>query len=184
MNSIQKIAQSAHLKYLRWMARSETSHVPVYVCEEMRKITRLLICMPEDQKNAATALNVFMYNREYFEDIQVTFVLNSMIHLPRALSNDYSVLVYSENDFNKLHLPSQNLKNHIAELGNNMAVDLSLNFSYLNAALTWYSRAKLRVGFHDENREEMYNFMLKRNQKESEEHAFQMLFNYLFFQNS
>jgi len=153
--------------------------LPVYVCEEIRKTSRVLVCLPESEKEAGAALRTLSKNRLALKDWNVTLVVSSDMNLTVSVPDEYSILAYSEKDMTALGVLTSGMRHYLKDLGINLALDLNVSPTYAGQAFTWFSRAKLRISFYDDDREKLYNILLRRNPRENLETSYQALLTYL-----
>ncbi len=174
-----KFGQSLQLSFFRWSATSDRGSLPVYVCEEIRKTSRVLVCLPESEKEAGAALRTLSRNREALKGWNITLIMSSDMNLPLSIPDEYSLLTYSEKDMTAFGVLNSGMRRYLTELGINLALDLNVTPTYVGQAFTWFSRAKLRVSFYDDDREKIYNILLRRNPRENLEKSYQALLTYL-----
>jgi len=178
MQALNRLTQQAALKLYKAKSRSKKKP-PLNMFNAVDTAHKILFFLPPEIETAVI-VQILKDIQEYFHQ-HVIFIVKS-IHsgLPQSLPGLMKIIEYDEEkDINFMGLPSKALKNKITWENANVAVDLSREFVFINTALVFASKATIRAGFYHQDREDIYNFVLRTFSSAPLQQSVVTLFSYL-----
>jgi len=173
------LIQNIQLKLFKSSKEYKKRNLPLDMAEVITNASKVLICLPEGQPDAEMATGIVEKISSNFPAWAITLATNSDNLSFLTKKSKYSVVSYSAEDLSKSRKPKTAFLENSLKESFDIAIDMSIPFSFTNLVIIWQSGARLRVGFHHENREALYNFLLRHKTEASFETSYLSLVNYL-----
>jgi hypothetical protein len=179
MKILTDLIQSIQLKIYSSSKEFKKRNLPLDIGDVLNDASRVLICLPSEPANAQTAISIVNKISGEFPNWNITLMTNQQIASSFLQRTPHTVLTFSEEDVAKSGKPKKKYVERIFKTTFDVAIDMSIPFSFTNLVLTWLSGAQLRVGFLHEDREALYNFLIRHKADATIEHSYLSLVNYL-----
>ena len=179
MKILTDLIQSIQLKIYSSSKEFKKRNLPLDISDVLNNASRVLICLPDDAANAQTAAGIVNKISADFPGWTITLLTSEQISSSILQKSKHKVRTFSENDIAKSGKPKKKYVEHSHKDKFDVAIDMSIPFSFTNLVFTWLSGAQLRVGFHDEDREVLFNFLVRHKANATIEHSYLSLVNYL-----
>ncbi len=147
------------LQYAKFQFRKEKD-VPQPLTNFFSGAKNVLITLPLGYEEAIIASNALRAFRARLNHLQLTVINNSTRATSLIEFSKCEVIRMTNNDVNKLYLPSQGLMQRILEKEYDVAIDLNLGFVLHTAYICKASKAKARVGFANSASDAFFNVQL------------------------
>lgn len=179
MKFFTDLIQSIQLKLYSSSKEFRKRNLPIDMADVLTKASKVLVCLPEETDSAKAAAGIVDKISARFPTWKIT-VVTSQPHVSSFLQNSkYTTFAYLDEDLAKSGKPKKNVVEKFLVNTFDVAVDLSVPFSFTNLVFVWLSTAQLRVGFHHEKRESLYNFLIRHKADATLENSHLSLVNYL-----
>lgn len=178
MKLFQDLAQSVQLYLFNSSKEFKKRNLPIDMGDMLINARQVLVLLPVESVVAKTELGMINKLQSSFPNWTITIVTresnaSNLQHIKQSL------ITFSDDDLSKAGKPKKAFLERSFKGSFDVAVDLSLPYSYTNLVLMWLSSAKVRVGFHHEKREPFYNFLVRHKDGAASEHSYLSLVNYL-----
>ncbi|MBN1465030.1 hypothetical protein JXA02_04665 [candidate division KSB1 bacterium] len=179
MNLLFKLAQSFQLFRIKLSGRYKKQNLPFDVSQRLRQARRLLICLPAESSEAASACQLVPKLKSNWGKCEITVMQEKRDEFPFVDLADINVMTYSRSDLSRFNMPKKSLLQKLAHGSFDLAIDMSVPLHFTNVIITWMCGADVRVGFYHPDREAFYNFILRQRADDSLQGAYESILNYL-----
>ncbi len=177
MNSLMKYLQSIQLRLYKASKEYKKRDLPIDMAQILADASSMLICLPQQ-------LNEIEMSSRFIEQIHTNFpkaritVLSENGLASGGAGKSFHSVTFTEDDLSRYQKPRKSFLNqHMTSF--DVAIDLSITYSFPNVVFMWQSNARLRIGFYHPDRDALYNFLLRHKENAPPEHSYQALVNYL-----
>jgi hypothetical protein len=140
---------------------------------------KVLICLPVEEEGFINALSHTNQFSKLFPNARITFLYWDQLVPKDKIRKPFSVITYDFQVMNRLGLPSKEFRRRIYKDHYHVVIDLNLSFNYIQTALVWESKSKIRICFDHPQREELYNFIIRLEPENSWEGSIKSFFKVL-----
>ena len=174
---LTSIGQAVAMKWFRFMTRFKYKARIISIFDYLNSASRVCLCLPCEEDFDASLISIDQL-RQIFPNAHITLLHCTSKPLPEKF-HAFRIVDYNPQKTTLLGMPEKKLRHDIAISRFDVMIDLSLSFSYVNAALTWLSGAGLRICFHHPRRDHLYNFVVRLDTNSKWEKSYQQLMKYL-----
>ena len=176
---LKKVLSFALLKFYKIKARSKSHFPRINIFEHIQKSSRVLLCLPVGKNENLYQFLTPEKLQAIFPEAKITILKDRALNIPHEMRNVFQVVEYDDGQLDQFGLPQKATQQQLLSKKFDTIIDLSIPFHHLNTAITWKSRAPLRIGFSELNRDRLYNFVVRLKDENSASRSYQLLFQYL-----
>ncbi|MBN1996448.1 hypothetical protein JW935_02775 [candidate division KSB1 bacterium] len=175
--SIQKIGQKAILQYYKILCRIQHFNRVLNIFEHIHNASQVLLCLPEEKAGYEAVSAYFDRLEKIFPSARISILVQENIGTDK-IPEAFQVLPYNSSTFNIWGLPKTLIEN-VKRESYEVVIDTSRSFSFVNTVAAFESQANLRICFNHPQREDLYNFIIGLDPKQSWKKSMQLLFRFL-----
>lgn len=176
MNTVNQFLQSLQLKVLRSSKQYREQTPSLNICEAVRKAGSILCCLPEDPAFGRFAQQMIEQLHRHHPEWRLTIVGQNDLLFNRLSNPQIEYIALDEKSINFYGRPQSLFVKQIKTRRYDMAIDLSIEYSFFNLILLWKSEALLRMGFFHPKREPFFTFLYRQHQETPPDQAYQAFF--------
>ncbi len=173
------LLQSIITPYLRFSARLLIKRQVINFMDTLVDARRILVIMPEKLEDFGIARNYMSVLKRNFPKARITLVLKEQYQNLIDQSHHFGTIFVTSTSKNLFGLPKKELIQKVAGSGYDITIDLNHTFQFFSTYLSLKSRAKLRIGLEDKERDVYYNFCFRTQKDEKLENKYRKMFKYL-----
>ncbi len=177
--TLHNIGQFFALLYFRLFNRYKYKSRIISIFEHINSASRVCVCLPCEEKDFQESLISIDQFRQIFPKANITLLNCTDQRIDEKKFNAFRLITYDRQQLSFLGLPSSKIKHDIAISKFDVIIDLSLTFSFINTALSWFSNAYLRICFNNPKRDNLYNFVVRLDPETKWDKSYQQLLQYL-----
>ncbi len=179
MKFFTDLIQSIQLRLYSSSKEFKKRNLPIDMADVLTRASKVLVCLPEEADSAKVAAGIVDKMSVHFPAWKIT-LLTRQQHVDSFLQNSkYTTITYADEDVAKSGKPKKNVVEKFLRNTFDVAIDMSIPFSFTNLVFVWLSKAQLRIGFHHDKRESLYNFLIRHKADATLEYSHLSLVNYL-----
>ncbi len=179
MKILTNLIQSIQLKIYGSSKEFKKRNLPLEMGDVLKNASRVLICLPAEPADAQAAVDSVGKMSRAFPSWTITVLTSESNAAAFLQKSKWTLLTYAEDELAKSAKPKKKFVQEKLKPTFDVAIDLSIAFSFTNLVVAWLSGSQLRVGFHHQDRETLYNFLVRHKAEASPEHSYQSLLTYL-----
>ncbi len=175
---IKEFGQRSVISYYKFISRFGNRPAPVSIFEQIKDANNVLLCLPNDMQKLSGIVSFDSF-RQVFPNAKITLLYNADTIQNNGFPKGFKRIFYQKAQLSTLGMPPKSLRLDILREKYDIAIDLSLEYNYINTSVIWESKACLRIGFNHPMRDDLYNFLIRVKTGETPENTYNSLFRYL-----
>ncbi len=175
--SFQKFGQKAILHYYRTLCRIQHFNRVINIFEYMHNASQVLLCLPNEKAGCEAVSDYFPSLGKIFPGATVFLLVEENL-TAHEIPEIFQILHYNSSGLNFWGSP-RDVLDKIKRNRFDVVIDTSRAFNFINTSAAFESQANLRICFNHPQREDLYNFIIRIDEKQSWKKSIKLLFQFL-----